>query len=396
MSHKTGPTTSKQPSTGLPQASAEELALSQQLAQQIRSEIEQHGGAIDFARYMELALYAPALGYYSAGKQKFGDKGDFITAPELGPWFGRCLARQCQQVLAHLGGGNVLEAGAGSGALALQLLQELDRLGSLPRHYYILELSAELRARQQNTLQQAPELAQRVRWLDALPEAGFHGIVLANELLDAMPAERFELSNTGLYQLGVAWEDNGFAWRRIPQSDTLAARVAALNIDTDYVSEINFRAEAWVASIAQRLQRGLLLLIDYGFPRHEFYHPQRRQGTLMCHYRHRAHDNPLILTGLQDITTHIDFTAIAEAGHDAGLDVLGYTSQAAFLIALGLEQLAAESNAEDTRQHLELTKQIKILTLPSEMGELFKVIALGKGLDQPLPGFALQNRLASL
>ncbi len=380
----------------LPAPTADEQAHSAQLAQLIREEIARAGGAIDFAHFMALALYAPGLGYYSAGKTKFGAAGDFVTAPEISPLFARCLAVQCAQVLHTLGGGDLLEVGAGSGRLALDLLTALDAQHALPNTYFILELSADLRARQAHTLRErAPQLAARVQWLNELP-AAFRGVVIANELLDAIPAERFRVGVHGAEQMQVRVEGDRFVWDARPASATLAAQVDPLSLPVGYVSEINPQAQAWVTSIATRLTAGIVLLIDYGFPRAEFYHPQRSEGTLMCHYRHRAHGDPLILVGLQDITAHVDFTAIAEAAHDAGLSVLGYTSQAAFLLALGLTRFGEEAPQDDTRTRLAMAQQVKTLTLPSEMGELFKVLALGRGVTPPLLGFTLQDRRARL
>ena len=374
----------------------EELAHSGKLQRHIREEIASHGGRISFARFMELALYTPGLGYYAAGKHKFGVQGDFITAPELGPVFARCLARPCQSILAGLGSSDVLEVGAGSGVLAADLLLELESLNSLPEHYFILELSAELKARQTETLRdKASHLLNRVHWLEALP-ASFRGIVLANELLDAMPVERFTVNESGVHQLYVAWENDRFIWREQPAETSIRTRIEMLALAPDYASEINLQAQAWMRSVADILKQGVVLLIDYGFPRAEFYHPQRTQGTLMCHYRHRAHDDPLMFIGLQDITAHVDFTAIAEAAVETGLSLLGYTSQAAFLIGCGLEQLVAGSDPEKTRDHLELTQQIKKLTLPHEMGELYKAIALGRDIEEPILGFSLQDRRGRL
>ncbi|MBI3575644.1 MAG: SAM-dependent methyltransferase, partial [Gammaproteobacteria bacterium] len=351
----------------LPPPTVEEQALSAGLTRRVREEITVHGGSIPFARFMELALYAPGLGYYTAGKHKFGAAGDFVTAPELGSLFARCLARAGESILERVGG-DILEAGAGSGALAADLLLELEALGRLPERYLILELSNELRDRQLETLRRkAPRLLKRVHWLESLP-AEFRGVVLANELLDAMPVERFRVSADGVRQLHVAWEDNRFVWREKTAHDKIRARIEPLALSPGYTSEINFMAEAWVRSAADVLKHGALLLIDYGFPRAEFYHAQRTAGTLMCHYRHRAHDDPLRLVGLQDITAHVDFTAIAEAGREAGLTLLGYTSQAAFLIGSGLEQLMTVSDPEDARAHLALTQQVKKLTSPHEMG----------------------------
>jgi SAM-dependent MidA family methyltransferase len=380
----------------LPPPTAEEQAHSARLQQRLREEIAACGGSISFARFMELALYAPGLGYYAAGKHKFGAPGDFITAPEIGSLFARCLARPCRSILAQLGGGDILEAGAGSGALAADLLLELEALDRLPERYLILELSDELRDRQAETLRcKAPHLLKHIRWLDTLP-GSFRGMVLANELLDAMPVERFRITKDDVQQLHVAWENDRFVWREKQADEAIWRRIEPLALPPGYTSEINLQAEAWVRSVADILKQGVMLLVDYGFPRAEFYHPQRSDGTLMCHYRHRAHDDPLTLIGLQDITAHVDFTAIAEAGTGTGVSLLGYTSQAAFLIGCGLEQLMSVSDPEDVRTHLGLTQQVKKLTSPHEMGELYKVIALGRGVREPFPGFAGHDRRGRL
>ncbi len=382
---------------GLPAPDAHERALSERLCAAIQDEIARAGGALPFARFMELALYAPGLGYYSAGHRKFGAAGDFVTAPEMGNLLAHCLARNIAPVLRELTDGDLLEAGAGSGALAADLLLALADIEQLPRRYFILEVSAELRARQRATLaQRAAHLAGRVHWLDELPPA-FRGVVLGNELLDAMPVARFRVANGALREQCVAWERDRFVWREAPPGaeweSVVARRIAPLPLPDGYNSEIGLAAEGWVRTVAERLAAGVLLLIDYGFPRPEYYHPQRAHGTLMCHYRQRAHSDPLILVGLQDITAHIDFTAVAEAAHDAGLDILGYTSQGQFLLASGITGLA---NVADPRARLTLAQEIKKLTLPHEMGELFKVIAAGRGVDCALPGFALNDRRGRL
>lgn len=383
--------------SGLPRPSPVELAHSETLVGLIREEMAHHGGSIDFARYMELALYAPGLGYYRGGAQKFGATGDFVTAAELSPLFARCLARQCQQILDHLDKGDVMEVGAGSGVLAVETLRALEAFGSLPDRYLILELSAELRQRQSVLIaRELPHLVKRVHWLQSLPDGPLTGVIFANELLDAMPVHRFHASERGIEQMHVAWEGDHFVWRTKPADDIVRQRVEALALPTPYISEINLPAEAWVRSITEHLRRGVLLLIDYGFPRAEYYHPQRNEGTLMCHYRQRAHDDPLILTGLQDITAHVDFTAIAEAGFEAGLSVLGYANQAAFLIGNGLDELGRASDPAALPAHLELARQINTLTSPAEMGELYKVIALGRDIDIPLQGFTLQDRRGRL
>lgn len=381
----------------LPPPSEAERAHSNRLVQRIRDEIERSGGSIDFARYMELALYAPGLGYYRAGAQKLGAQGDFVTAPELSPLLARCLARQCQEVFDALGHAHIIEAGAGSGTVAVDLLRELETLDALPDHYFILELSAELKERQAARInQELGALSSRVSWLQALPDRSIRGVVVGNELLDAMPVHRFRVNDHGIQELHVAWDNDGFIWHRQPANEEVSRRVETLALAPSYTSEINLHAEAWVKSIADRLDAGVVLLIDYGFPRREFYHPQRCDGTLMCHYRHRSHANPFILVGLQDITAHVDFSAIAEAAHAGGLSLLGYTSQAAFLLASGLQEIASASDPSAARQHMELTQQIKKLTSPSEMGELYKVIALGRGIETPLIGFSLQDRRGRL
>ena len=383
----------------LPPPDALAQAHSEALSEVIRTEIAAHGGAIPFARFMQLALYAPGLGYYSAGSRKFGEGGDFTTAPELSPLFSRCLARQCAQVLESLGHGDILEFGAGTGSMASAILAELAALGSLPQHYYILELSADLRERQQQAIQaQVPQLAARVVWLDALPEK-LRGVVLANEVIDAMPVERFRITHEGVEVIQVAWVEGQFVERSAPADAVLSAAVNQLREEVGlaegYASEINLLAAEWVHSLGECLEAGVALLIDYGFPRREYYHPQRFEGTLMCHYRHRAHTDPLILPGLQDITAHVDFTAVGEAALAAGLQVLGFANQANFLLASGLLELAAEAG-EAPRQQLAVAAQVKRLTLPGEMGEIFKVMALGRGMDTPLRGFMLRDERGRL
>lgn len=386
----------------LPPPDATARAHSERLGSLIRGEIDANDGRISFARYMDLALYAPGLGYYSAGARKFGAAGDFVTAPEISPLFAYCVARQCRQVLREIGHGDILEVGAGSGIMACDILRALEQQDSLPEHYFILEVSAELRERQYATLKkEIPDLLKRVSWLEALPLSGWRGVIVANELLDAMPVHRFQIEHNGARELCVAWHDNKFVWQSAALTDpALAGRTEAIEKELSehgaglapgYQSEINLAATAWIHSIAAILEAGLLLIVDYGFPRREYYHAQRSSGTLMCHYRHRAHADPLILPGLQDITAHVDFTALAEAADEAGLTVAGYTTQAAFLLACGLAGMAADLDSEDVRERVARAQQIKKLTLPGEMGELFKVIALTRTIDTPLLGFSLQD-----
>jgi SAM-dependent MidA family methyltransferase len=380
----------------LPEPGEVEREHSATLQTLIRQTIDEAGGQITFEQFMDLALHAPGLGYYSSHKIKFGEQGDFVTAPEISPLFGQCLANQCQQILTQVIAGSLLEVGAGRGLLAGHILQHLQQLDALPVEYLILETSGDLCEQQQQHLHQTiPELDNRIRWLNHLPE-DFRGVIVANELLDAMPVQRFLQSDDGLKQLGVEIVDDGFDYCLMDADEALQQRITPLSLAQGYSSEVNFQAESWIGSMADVLQRGVMLLIDYGFPRHEFYHPQRQQGTLMCHYRHRAHDNPFTHIGLQDITAHVDFTAMAEAASTAGLDVLGYTNQASFLISNGLEQLLNASDPDNVKAHLAMTQQVKTLTMPSEMGELFKVIALGKDMDIALQGFALQDQRGRL
>lgn len=383
----------------LPPPSADEAAHSAALTRYICKEISAAGGAISFARYMEMALYAPGLGYYAAGARKFGADGDFVTAPELSPLFSRCVARHCAGLLAGLDGGQLLEFGAGSGAMATDILLELERMQALPAAYSILEVSAELRVRQQATLAaRAPHLLARVQWLEALPDQ-FTGVVLGNEVLDAMPVQRFRWQGGVAHELGVAWENDALVWTELPAcSPRLAARVQEIaangELPEGYESEVNFAAEDWLRSVADWLRRGVVLLFDYGFPRHEYYHPQRSGGTLMCHYRHRSHPEPLFWPGLQDITAHVDFTAMAGTAAEAGLDVLGFANQANYLIGSGLLELAQE--VRDVREQLAVAAQLKRLMLPGEMGELFKVLALGRGVADAGAGFAVRDERGRL
>lgn len=367
--------------------------------ERIRRDIEAGGGRVTFARFMELALYAPGLGYYSAGLHKFGRDGDYITAPELSPLFSRCVARQCAQVLGE-GAADVLEFGAGSGVMARDVLYELEALQRMPRRYFILEVSADLRRRQRDTLAHAaPRFLERVQWLERLPEEGFAGVMLANEVLDAFPVHRFYIDERGRAgEQYVGWEDGRFVWRRGPLSSSRleerlqhvdeAVGLAALG--AGYTSEIGLAATGWAAAAARCLKRGLVLIIDYGYPRAEYYHPQRRDGTLTCHYRHHHHADPLILAGLQDITTHVEFTAVAESAAAGGLTVAGYTNQANFLLAAGIAGMGGAESGDAAVQY-ETAQQIKRLTVPQEMGEIFKVMALTRGLDTPLLGFALRD-----
>lgn len=378
----------------LPEPGPEAKAHCMHVAEEIANAIDEANGCLPFDHYMALALYSPGLGYYSAGSRKFGEAGDFVTAPEISSLFSRALARQVGEVLRTVGG-SVLEFGAGSGVMAADILLELEALGALPERYFIIEVSADLRERQRATLAaRVPGLVNRVNWLERLPEPGFRGVVLANEVLDAMPVARFRITEQGPLELCVRRAQQGFEWATVSPGPRLVQDLQRLGpalegLPVGYESEINGAATDWVHALNGFLEAGAALIIDYGFPRHEYYHRQRIDGTLMCHYRHRAHSDPLILAGLQDITAHVDFTAVAEAGLEAGLSVSGFTNQANFLLANGLAELAGQ--ADDLRRQVELAVQIKKLTLPTEMGELFKVIALTRGLSAPLGGFTLRD-----
>ena len=379
-----------------PTPSQPALQLSAELSSVIRGEIRAADGSIPFSRYMELCLYTPGLGYYSAGQRKFGAGGDFVTAPEISPLFGRCLANTCRTLLESLHGGDILEFGAGSGQLAIDLLGELERTACLPGRYLILERSAELRQRQQQALRhELPQLLDRVVWIDTPPDAGFQGVMLANEVLDAMAVERFQWNGEAARLFHVCCEDDVFKWCLQTPADDISIAIESLastcQLQPGYVSELNVALPAWLQSVAAPLQQGVLLLIDYGYARHEYYHPQHSSGTLMCHYRQRAHDDPFLWPGLQDITAHVDFTAVAEAAIASDLEVSGYTTQAFFLLDSGLDDLLQQAGATDSMHYMQLAQQAKTLILPGEMGERFKCIALTRGITTTVPGFRLQD-----
>ena len=385
----------------LPEPSPDARAASAALTRIIAAEVKASGW-MSFARYMELALYAPGLGYYSGGSHKFGQDGDFVTAPELTPLFGRTLARQVAQVLAA-SAPQLIEAGAGSGHLAADILLALDQMGSAPERYSILELSGELRARQAATIAgRAPQFLDRVEWLDELPER-FSGCLIGNEVLDAMPTHAVRWSEEGLLERGVGLRTGPGGEQLIvaerPAAAALKASADEIAVTAPYHGEISLGARAWVSELARRLDTGAMILLDYGLPRRELYHPQRNGGTLRCHYRHRVHDDPFWFPGLSDITSHVDFTAVAEAGFDAGLSVLGYTSQAQFLINCGIGELLQEkpgAGAAASEANLRTNGAVSVLLSPNEMGELFKVIALGRGMPQPLLGFTCGDRTHAL
>ncbi len=387
----------------LPLPSADALDASSALSLCIGDAIAAAGGWLGFDRYMSLALYAPRLGYYSGGAAKFGrdvsDGSDFITAPELTPFFARTLARQ----FAPLIGMNlprVMEFGAGTGRLAADLLLALESEGALPEAYHIVELSGELRARQRDTLaRRAPHLADRVTWLDALPER-FEGVVVGNEVLDAMPVRLFAREGGRWHERGVVHRDGAFAFEdRLLDEAAVPASLKDFPGDHDVVTETHAEAEGFTRAVAAMLARGAAFFIDYGFPATEYYHPQRVGGTLMCHYRHHAHPDPFLYPGLQDITAHVNFTGIAHAAVEAGLEVAGFASQARFLMNAGITELMMSLDPTDARAFLPQANAVQKLLSEAEMGELFKVIALTRGLDDdalPLAGFARGDRAFAL
>lgn len=381
--------TSARSAPDLPPPVAAELARSDRVLEHVRALIQGEDGFIGFDRYMDAALYLPGAGYYVAGQTKFGEAGDFVTAPELGALFGSCLARQCDQVLGETGG-DIIEFGAGTGALAAQILTGVTHL---PERYLIVETSAELIARQRETLLQtcSDTARARVHWVSELPES-LTGVVVANEVLDAMPVTRFMVDEASgrLLELGVGLEDGRLVncVRTSGAAESIEQRFAELDLPSGYRSEFNPRAEAWCATVGRSLTRGVLLLIDYGYPFSEYYSVERASGTLRCHYRHRAHEDPLLWPGLQDITAHVDFSAVTQAGLDAGLELAGYASQANFLIGCGLVDFVAPHESCSERQRVALSQQVNQLTSPSAMGEAFKALAMARGFEQPLLGFS--------
>lgn len=357
------------------------------------------GHDMPFVEFMQAALYDPQDGYYRAGLQKFGQAGDFVTAPELTPLFGYTLAVQCAPILAQLDRACILEFGAGTGRLCVDVLSHLASLNQLPHAYYILEISHELKLRQQSCIKEnLPELAHLVQWLDQLPESPINAVVIANEILDAMPVHRFQQSQDGILESFIHLDEQGhFVEIFKPTQNQALKDYLAATLPTDlypYQSEVNLWLPGWIKALSQSLAQGVVFLIDYGFPRHEYFHPDRNMGTLMCHWQHRAHPNPLIHVGLQDITAHVDFTHVAESAVDAGFDVLGFSSQASFLLSNGL--LSFIDAIDDEKARFRAVNATKMLLQPSEMGELFKVIALAQNFHSPLQGFQLQDRRASL
>lgn len=374
-----------------------ESAHAARVREAIRARIDAAGGWLSFDEYMQLVLYEPGLGYYSAGARKFGPGGDFTTAPEMSPLFGRCLARHCAGVLAACGGGDVLEAGAGSGRLAFDVLSTLHGLGTLPRRYLILEVSADLRERQRELLASLPDgLAARVEWLEGPPATAWRGALIANEVLDALPVRCFVWRDGQVFERGVGIGDSSrFVWQERAASTPLREEILRLRAEADaqwsqgFHSELCVRAGPWIQAVTQSMERGVALFIDYGLPRRDYYDPRRDSGTLRCHHRQLAHEDPFANPGTEDITAWVDFTRVAEAADSAGLEVLGFATQAGLLLGLGIEGDVAA--AEDDASRMRLAGEARRLLMPEEMGENFKAIALGRGFDAPLAGFAHQD-----
>jgi SAM-dependent MidA family methyltransferase len=354
-------------------------------------------GWLSFEQFMDMALYAPGLGYYSAGAQKLGEGGDFTTAPEISTLFGACIARQCEEILGVLRAGSILEIGAGSGRLAADILSRLEALGQLPAHYWILDVSADLRERQRLYLaRRLPRLVERIHWLDRPPAESFDGVIIANEVLDALPVTRFRWYRDRVEELGVALEQGRFSWDPRPAGAALTEACRRLSRaggawDDGYVSEYCPRLAAWTHSVTRSLRRGAALWFDYGLPRAQYYFPQRREGTLLCHFQHRAHGDPFLHPGLQDITAWVDYTLLAEASRAAGFTLGGFTTQSFFLAGLKVDQEMQTLAGGDANQFARLANQARQLMLPGEMGERFKAMAWLRGLDLPLSGFALQD-----
>jgi len=389
--------------TALPVPEEAALLQSEKLIVHIKDLIKEQGGKIGFDQYMSAVLYEPGLGYYSAGSRKFGSEGDFVTAPEISSLFSQCLAFQCAQILNDLGSGVIMELGAGTGVMARDILLELEKLDLLPESYFILEVSADLKQRQQDLLNKSvPHLIERIVWLDSLPEQPFAGLILANEILDALAVKRFKKVSGAFKELKVALDNGEFI--RVEDDADIKLEKALTQLEHDlskpfsegYVSEININTKKWLSGLESILQRGVMLFVDYGYSVSDYYHPDREEGTLLCHYRHRVHSDPFFYPGLQDITASVNFTDIAEAADSLGLHVNGYTNQAYFLFGCGLEKLLVDIASLDSRSHTEVTQQVIKLTMPEEMGERFKVIALTKEFDQSLIGFSIMDQRVRL
>lgn len=385
----------------LPTPSVEAQKHSQQLISLIQKTINVQKGWISFAEFMHLALYAPGLGYYSAGGQKLGDSktggGDFVTAPQISPLFAQTISNQISQIL-HITHGNILELGAGTGKLAADIVLTLAEKNSAPAKYFILEVSDHLCQVQLETMQRSlpQDLVERVEWLKELP-SNFNGVIIGNEVLDAIPVHIVNVKNDGIYERGIVIEAAEFVWQdKVLSEPSLLDVVSKLNLPEDYVTEVCPAVSGLIASLAHSLQQGMILMIDYGFSAREYYHPQRNQGSLMCHYQHYAHSDPLINIGLQDITAHVDFTIVAHTGVNHGLALSGFCSQAQFLMNCGILELMSQVSPHDMARYVPLAAAAQKLLSPAEMGDLFKVIAFSKNIDEPLIGFVSGDKSHTL
>ena len=390
------------PLPSLPDPDPLSAAQSRKAAAHISARIDEAGGSISFAEFMHHALYAPGLGYYTAGSTKFGEEGDYVTAPEVSSVFGRVLARQCADVLDQLEDGVVLEYGAGSGKLAVDILAALARRGSLPSRYLILEVSPDLRERQEvYVCEHLPLYADLVEWVDDVP-VGLRGVIVANEVLDSIPVERFVRRDAGIMQLRVVAGEDGLEFIEAPAPENLRHYVSVVEKDLGralpdgYMSEVCLATSPWIGGMSHALRKGVAFLFDYGVTRREYYAPERSDGWLRCHYRHRAHNNPLVLPGIQDLTAWVDFSSVAVAAVAQGFDIAGYSAQAQFLMSGGLEEEMHDIASLPVEEQVQLSQQIKTLTLPGEMGERFKCIALRKGSIATPTAFEIADRAHTL
>lgn len=389
--------------SALPSPTAGELARSARVGDEIRARIAAAGGWLPFSRFMDAALYAPGLGYYVTERPIFGAAGDFVTAPELSPLFAACIANGIADLLEKSGGGDVVEFGAGSGRLARQVCASLVERGAPFGRYRIVEPSAALAARQRELIAQAPALAGRCEWLDAPPRESWHGAGFANEVVDALPVDRFRVTATGCEAIGVVATPDGFAWEARPADGALAAAVESLQrglpsrMPPGYVSEIRPGQRAWLQAASGALNRGAILLVDYGLPRAQYYHPSRACGSLCAFRRHRRVDDVLENAGIQDLTAWVDFSALAEDAASCGLELAGFATQAHYLIGTGIErELARLADGAGERDRAAHNQFAATMMLPGEMGERFKVMALARGIRGPIDGFGFRDLSASL
>ncbi|MDU0810339.1 MAG: SAM-dependent methyltransferase [Burkholderia sp.] len=391
--------------SSLPALDQEMLVQSNMLAIQLRKYIVEAGGWLSFSRFMEVVLYTPNLGYYSSGTRKFSehtnDGGDFVTAPELSPLFAQTLARPIAKSLTISNTRSIIEFGAGTGKLALGLLLELSKLHIELDEYIIVDLSGELRERQHDTINTSLyNITTHIRWIDELPQS-FEGVILCNEVLDSMPVRLFSKAVGGWQERGVVIHNGEFAFYDLPVTfNDLPVILNSLDVADGYVTETHQAALAFTKTVCTMLTRGVIFLIDYGFPAYEYYHPQRNMGTLMCHYRHHVHDDPFSYLGLQDITSHVEFTGIYKAGTSVGANLLGYTSQARFLLNAGIIDALTNIYSLNYQYFLQAANAVHKLISESEMGELIKVISFTRGIDMSkahtIDGFAQGDRSYTL